>query len=53
MKYTEEQKERLVTYGKRLYAETQKKIDAINKDFPINVITEDGFYIVESKMNTL
>jgi len=25
MKYTEEQKERLVTYGKRLYAETQKK----------------------------
>lgn len=51
MKYTPEQKETIVKKGLSTHKEVVKKIDALNKIFPITVTIENGFYIIESKMN--
>ena len=50
MKYNEEQRQKLKnkTPFKNAFFWKQKKI---KKDYPIEVHIEEGFYIIESKMN--
>lgn len=51
MKYTQEQKYRRIQRNRSLYHETEKRMQKIKQDFPVEVEYKDGFFIIESKMN--
>ena len=51
MKYSEKQKEKLLKMA-NLNRETVKKHEALKEKFPVEVEIKDGFYIIESKLNS-
>lgn len=53
MKYTEEQKKRLKIRNKEKFRVQFNIENRIKNNYPIAVKVECGYYIIESKMNTL
>jgi len=53
MKYTEEQKQRLRKRGKEKFRVQFNLENRVKNNYPIKVIVESGYYIIESKMNSL
>lgn len=51
MKYTAAQKEISVKKGLSLHYQKEKKRQALKAIFPIEVEIENGYYIIESKLN--
>lgn len=51
MKYTPDQKRKAIRRKDSLQNETVKRLAKIGIDFPVKVYIEDGYYVIESKMN--
>lgn len=51
MKYTQEQKDKVIRKRQSIRWEQQLKEKRIRNQFPIEVYFENGFLIIESKMN--
>lgn len=51
MKYTPDQKDKVIKKGLSIHKEEVLKRELLKKEFPITVEIEEGFYIIESKMN--
>ena len=51
MKYTPEQKDKVVKKGLSIHNRKVLKRELLKKEFPVTVEIEEGFYIIESKMN--
>ena len=52
MKYNSAEREKVVKRGFKLHHESTKKRLALREKFPIEVEIKDGFYIIESKLNS-
>ena len=51
MKYTPEQKDKVVKKGLSIHNRKVLKRELLKKEFPITVEIEEGFYLIESKIN--
>lgn len=51
MKYTQEQKDKVIRKRQSIRWEQQLKEKRIRNQFPVEVYFENGFLIIESKMN--
>ena len=51
MKYTPEQKYSVIKKELSIHKEEVLKRNLIKKHFPITIEIEEGFYVIESKMN--
>ena len=51
MKYTPEQKDKVVKKGLSIHNRKVLKRELLKKEFPVTVEIEEGFYLIESKMN--
>jgi hypothetical protein len=51
MKYTSEQRFRVIQREKSLHHQKVKKEKKIKESYPIEVEVKDGYLIIESKMN--
>lgn len=53
MKYSEEERYKVIHRGLNIQAKTVKKRKSLREKYPVEVEIKDGFYIIESKLNTL